>query len=68
LKSYRIQCLAKDEKPPECNSWLVSAKEGKNFTALGSVYFTDAGRLKSIWKYYDTYCGVTAREVCFIPA
>jgi hypothetical protein len=55
-KSNIVNCLGTDreQKPTECN-WAVTRgnKNKADFNFLGSVYFSEAGRIKIVMKNYD---------------
>ena len=53
LKRYNIQCLDQEKKPPVCNSWGVSESRGDMYEFLGSVYFSNGGRIKTVMKNYN---------------
>jgi len=55
LKRYSVQCLGSEKtaQPPTCNSWIVTTEKLDRFIPLGNSYFVD-GRLKNIYKYYDS--------------
>ena len=53
LKQYIVQCFDNEKNPPECNSWVISVKQGELYDLLGSVYFSKGDRIKTVMKYYN---------------
>ena len=54
LKKLRVNCLGSEETRTECN-WIVSRgnKQEADFVVLGSIYFNEAGQIKTVMKNYD---------------
>lgn len=55
-KSNVVNCLGagREQKPTECDLIVTRGnKKQTDFVVLGSVYFSEAGRIKSVMKNYD---------------